>query len=219
MSRLVFLFFALLAAYAMGCMLFADLAELSFDIRSLALLWPWALQAKLNLSWSFFIAWAAVVCLWGFILFAAFQNRLKLFGEARFASKGELVRGGLLGEKGVIIGQVSLKHGSRLIMAPGQAPVMLAAPTRSGKGQSVVLPNLVNWPGSCVNLDVKRENYDLTAGFRASAGQQVYFWNPAPKDGLSHGFNPLSLIDVQSPSCIDDVQQLSYWLLGATADA
>ncbi len=46
---------------------------------------------------------------------------------------------------------------------------MLSAPTRSGKGVGVVIPNLLNWPDSVVVLDIKGENFDITAGYRAAA--------------------------------------------------
>ncbi len=55
---------------------------------------------------------------------------------------------------------------------------MLSAPTRSGKGVGVVIPNLLNWPDSVVVLDIKGENYDVTAGYRARHGQAVYAFSP-----------------------------------------
>ena len=45
-------------------------------------------------------------------------------------------------------------------------------PTRTGKGVGVVIPNLLTWPDSVVVLDVKRENWEATAGFRAAHGQR-----------------------------------------------
>ena len=41
---------------------------------------------------------------------------------------------------------------------------MCFAPTRSGKGVGLVVPTLLTWPHSAVILDIKGENWQLTAG-------------------------------------------------------
>src|SRR3546814_11641609 len=74
-------------------------------------------------------------------------------------------------------------------------PILLEAPTRAGKGVGVVIPNLLSWPDSVVVLDVKRENWDITAGFRARHGQAVYLFDPLDPEGRSARYNPLSFID------------------------
>ena len=71
---------------------------------------------------------------------------------------------------------------------------MLSAPTRSGKGVGVVIPNLLNWPDSVVVLDIKGENFDVTAGYRAAHGQAVYAFSPFDEDARSHRWNPLSAV-------------------------
>jgi type IV secretion system protein VirD4 len=76
----------------------------------------------------------------------------------------------------------------------GQQFVLLAAPARSGKGVGIVIPNLLSYPDSVVVLDIKRENYALTAGFRRAHGQDVYLFDPFAEDGRTHRYNPLSAI-------------------------
>ena len=71
---------------------------------------------------------------------------------------------------------------------------MLSAPTRSGKGVGVVVPNLLNWPDSVVVLDIKGENYDITAGYRAERGQAVYAFAPFDESARSHRWNPLTAV-------------------------
>jgi type IV secretion system protein VirD4 len=71
---------------------------------------------------------------------------------------------------------------------------MLSAPTRSGKGVGVVIPNLLNWPDSAVVLDIKGENYDVTAGYRAAHGQAVYAFSPFDESARSHRWNPLTAV-------------------------
>ena len=71
---------------------------------------------------------------------------------------------------------------------------MLSAPTRSGKGVGVVVPNLLNWPDSVVVLDIKGENYEITSGYRAAHGQCVYAFSPFDEQALSHRWNPLTAV-------------------------
>jgi len=110
-----------------------------------------------------------------------------LHGDARFARASEIHGAGLNAESGVIVG----KHEGRYLIFGGQQFVLLAAPTRSGKGVAVVLPNLLNYPGSVVVLDIKLENFKLTSKFRATHGQQVFLFNPFSEDGQTHRWNPL----------------------------
>jgi len=82
----------------------------------------------------------------------------------------------------------------RYLRFAGQQFVLLAAPARSGKGVGIVVPNLLSYPDSVVVLDIKRENYALTAGFRRAHGQDVYLFDPFAEDGRTHRYNPLSAI-------------------------
>ena len=58
----------------------------------------------------------------------------------------------------------------------------------------MVIPNLLNWPDSVVVLDIKGENYDITAGYRAAHGQAVYAFSPFDEDARSHRWNPLTAV-------------------------
>jgi type IV secretion system protein VirD4 len=121
---------------------------------------------------------------------AATQKRRELHGSARFATPIEVRDAGLLGDQGIIVG----KYRNRFLMLAGKQSVMLSAPTRSGKGVGVVVPNLLAWQDSAVVVDIKSENWAITAGFRAAYGQAVYAWAPFAEDGRSHRWNPLSAI-------------------------
>ncbi|MFM9914555.1 MAG: type IV secretory system conjugative DNA transfer family protein [Rhizobacter sp.] len=132
-------------------------------------------------------------------LFAAARPRRSLHGDARFAHPGEVARAGLLappGKRGQPAGPSILvgRYRGRFLALPGQLSVMLSAPTRSGKGVGVVIPNLLNWPDSVVVLDIKGENYDITAGYRAERGQAVYAFSPFDEAERSHRWNPLSAV-------------------------
>lgn len=88
-----------------------------------------------------------------------------LHGNARFASAGDLARQGMFKESdtGLIVGKLN----GNLIRLSGQQFAILAAPTRSGKGVGVVIPNLLDYRESVVVLDIKQENFELTSGWRA----------------------------------------------------
>ncbi|MBU9205463.1 type IV secretory system conjugative DNA transfer family protein [Burkholderia multivorans] len=82
----------------------------------------------------------------------------------------------------------------RYLRFAGQQFVLLAAPTRSGKGVGIVIPNLLSYEHSAVVLDVKQENFAITAGFRAKHGHAVYLFNPFAEDFRTARYNPLSAI-------------------------
>ena len=123
----------------------------------------------------------------GFLMSCLTEPERELHGSARFASRKEVDAAGLTGPAGIIVG----KHEGRFLQFPGQQFVLLAAPTRSGKGVSFVIPNLLNWPDSAVVLDIKLENFQLTSKFRADHGQAVFLFNPYAEDGRTHRWNPL----------------------------
>jgi type IV secretion system protein VirD4 len=129
-------------------------------------------------------------------MWAASRPRRALHGSARFASVQEVKRAGLLLEEGasnppsILIGRFR----GHFLALPGQLSVMLSAPTRSGKGVGVVVPNLLNWPDSVVVLDIKGENYAITAGYRAKHQQKVYAFSPFDEETRSHRWNPLTAV-------------------------
>ena len=141
-----------------------------------------------------------------FLFFAPAKR--SLFGDARFAKKSEIKKAGLFGEKGIIVGQM----GGRYLMFEGQQHAIISAPTRSGKGVGIVIPNLLNWPESVVVLDIKQENWDITSAYRRKYGQECYLFNPAAVDYRTHRYNPLSYISEDPNFRIDDVQKIGNML-------
>lgn len=139
---------------------------------------------------------------------AAMQKRRELHGSARFANAAEVRQAGLLGESGIIVG----KYRNRFLMLAGKQSVMLSAPTRSGKGVGVVVPNLLAWQDSAVVVDIKSENWTITAGFRAAHGQAVYAWAPFAEDGRSHRWNPLSAIRLADRHVVGDTLAIAQVL-------
>ena len=135
-------------------------------------------------------------------------RRRALHGDARFARRREIRAAGLLGEDGIILGRT----GRRCLMLAGQQGVALAAPPRSGKGVGVVVPNALNWPGSLVCIDIKRENWTLTAGFRAKSGQQCFLFDPFAEDGRTAAWNPFFYVAEGPQRRINDLQRIAEML-------
>lgn len=136
------------------------------------------------------------------------RAKSKIFGDARFATPHEIKKAGLMGEKGIIVG----RYLGRYLMFPGQQHAIISAPTRSGKGVGIVIPNLLNWPESVVVLDIKQENWDITSGYRAAHSQQCFLFNPAATDYRTHRYNPLAYISSDPNFRIDDVQKIANML-------
>lgn len=152
----------------------------------------------------------SVSTLVGAVLVAAvlLARRRPLHGAARWASGSELRRVGLRAQRGIVLGRAE-----GFLIADGPEHVMLYAPTRTGKGVGVVIPNLLAWPDSVVVLDIKRENFLATAGYRAEAGQTVHLVDPLARDGRTARFNPLGHIDRTNPGeVLDELQRMAVML-------
>ncbi|MBB5734225.1 type IV secretion system protein VirD4 [Altererythrobacter atlanticus] len=106
------------------------------------------------------------------------------YGSARWATMGEARTAGLLRDEGVVLGRL----GSDYLRHHGPEHVLCFAPTRSGKGVGLVVPSLLTWPGSAIVHDIKGENWQLTAGFRARHGRVLLF---DPTNAASAAYNPL----------------------------
>ncbi len=126
------------------------------------------------------------------------RNKKSLHGEARFSSKKEIKQMGLLQDKGLIIGK--LENGELLRWKSSEF-LALGAPTRSGKGVSIVIPNLMEWQESCVVLDIKQECFDFSSKYRRDIlNQEVYLFNPF--DFRTHRYNPLTYIDLSNEASV-----------------
>lgn len=142
--------------------------------------------------------------------------RPPLYGAARWASEAEVRRAGLRASPGILLGR---KDGALLSFGGGEH-ALLYAPTRTGKGVGVVIPNLLSWPDSVVVLDVKRENWEATAGFRAAHGQRTLAFDPLDPEGRTARFNPLGHIDRTDASAVlDELQKLAVMLFPAPPSA
>jgi type IV secretion system protein VirD4 len=111
-------------------------------------------------------------------------KKVETYGSARWAEPEEITAAGLLGPDGVVLGRYDRDY----LRHDGPEHVLCFAPTRSGKGVGLVVPSLLTWPGSAIVHDIKGENWQLTAGFRARHGRVLLFDPTNPK---SSAYNPL----------------------------
>jgi type IV secretion system protein VirD4 len=111
-------------------------------------------------------------------------SNVTTYGSARWATRKEITAAGLLGDQGVALGRI----GGQYLRHDGPEHIMAFAPTRSGKGVGLVVPTLLSWTGSAVVHDIKGENWQLTAGWRARFSHCLLF---NPTDARSACYNPL----------------------------
>ncbi|MGG5889959.1 conjugal transfer protein TraG [Falsiroseomonas sp. HC035] len=123
------------------------------------------------------------------------------YGSARWATEREVRDAGLLAPDGVVLGSFA----QRYLRHDGPEHVLCFAPTRSGKGVGLVVPTLLTWPGSAIVHDIKGENWQLTAGWRARFGRVLLF---DPTNPASAAYNPLLEVR-RGDSEVRDVQNIA----------
>lgn len=113
-----------------------------------------------------------------------------LYGDAKFAPSEELKKNKLLKtEKNLKKGDFLLmgKYGDNYIGLDNNASphMAIAAPTGSGKGVGIVIPNLLTWNDSAIVFDPKGENFEKTSGYRAKVlKNKCYIFNPTPSAAI-----------------------------------
>ena len=165
------------------------------------------------------------------------RKKEEIHGSARYANDVELTKSGLFPKKGkarkhpsILLGKMPTgKFKGRFVELVGQTFVGVSAPTGSGKGVGVVIPNLLNYSDSVVNTDIKLENFYKTAGFRKSQGQEVFLFSPDGyalteedrQNGIlrSHRWNPFFYVRRESAYRIGDLLILSNSLYPLSGDA
>jgi type IV secretion system protein VirD4 len=135
-------------------------------------------------------------------------------GTAHWASEKEVEQSGVLQSEGVYIGAWKDKSDTiRYLRHNGPEHIMAFAPTRSGKGVGLVLPTLLSWPHSALILDIKGENWALTAGWRKKyANNKVLKFDPTAIEG-SVRFNPLEEVRVGTDYEVGDIQNLTTMIV------
>lgn len=87
----------------------------------------------------------------------------------------------------------------------GPEHVLINAPSRSGKGVSIIIPTLLSWGQSVLVMDIKGENWALTSGFRSKFSHCLCF---NPTNQHSAKWNPLHEIR-KGDNEVRDVQNVA----------
>lgn len=152
------------------------------------------------------------------------RKNAEVLGSARWARHGELQAAGLLGSRHeatnlssrIGLGRLSVFESDDNsttnpiddeVLWNQVGHMLTCAPTRSGKGASQIIPALLRYPGSCLVMDPKGENYEATAGWRHLQGSKIYRIAPFDKDGVTDAFNPLDYVEGE-----DDARLLAEML-------
>ena len=136
-------------------------------------------------------------------------------GSARWATPQEVSGAGLAAPAGIPLHAMDIGEG---VLVPlryrGNRHLVTVAPSRSGKGATSIIPTLLEYPGSALVIDPKGQNAAVTARRREELGQRVLILNPFGVHNLSQaGFNPLSILDADSPDLARDTAVLADALI------
>ncbi|MCW2286534.1 type IV secretion system protein VirD4 [Rhodoblastus acidophilus] len=134
-------------------------------------------------------------------------------GGARFAGAAELRKADLF--NGTVGYSIFLgRFDGRDVRYSGPSHVYVNGPTRAGKGVGFVLPNALEWRGSLIGLDIKREMWAEIAAARVQMGQRVFLFSPGSEE--THRWNPLDLV-APWPARATDVANIARSLIAAPA--
>ncbi len=154
-----------------------------------------------------------------------------LHGSARWANERDIRASGLLAPKhlprwlrpfltragllkslrrrdGIYVGAWRVKGRLHYLRDCGPGHVLVFAPTRSGKGLSVIVPTLLTWRHSALIHDLKDELWPLTAGARRRMGQLCMRFAPSLREQALARFNPLAEVRLRTPREIRDVHNI-----------
>lgn len=150
-----------------------------------------------------------------------------LLGDAHWGTVKDLKKYGLLDNEGVIFGQtndaviktfydekgvqyIPKKQGKHILSYNALNNSMVIAPTRSGKGISVVTPTCLSFNGSLVVFDPKAELWNLTSNHRSTFSYVVRF---SPLSENSVHINLLDMIRNDNGFLFKDANQIADILL------
>lgn len=162
---------------------------------------------------SIFMPWAK------YALGRSLKPLLDLVRVSKFGQGGSAAFGGILDDwaaryrpGSILLGASLYDHRWKVGHSDDRGFLTIAS-SRSGKGRSAIIPNLILWPGSALVIDPKGTNAAVTAKRRAQLGQTVYVVDPfgiTPfADDARAGFNPLGAIDFKSNQVTEDIRLIA----------
>ncbi len=223
--------------YMGGAYLLYKLGVHLADVSPLTLLTYWQAYADRQgvtvlIQRGFFISLLPVIPISVIIFLSMVIQKKKiedLHGNARFATKAEIARAGMIYNPNkthkyppVLLGALkgNLFFKTKYIADYSQEYTTLSALPGAGKGVSFVVPNLLVFPGSVVNFDPKKENFKITAGYRSKVlGQKVFMFSPdaaeEDADCRTHCWNPVDYISRRPVRTLSDIKNITTILIPA----
>ena len=153
------------------------------------------------------------------------MESLSSYGSAKWATKKDLRETGLINDKGVIVGinpytfkgYKDKNISSKILRDDGPAHIGVFAPTRSGKGASIIIDTCLEWKHSLIVLDLKGENFNFTASYRKKAlKNKIIKFEPFSNDGLSARWNPIAEVRMGTLNEMSDVMSLARMIADPT---
>lgn len=142
------------------------------------------------------------------------------FGSAQWATGAYIEEHQLTGQTGLRLGEFVTDDNAPLpLHYDGNRHLLTVAPTRSGKGVSSIIPNLLTYEGSALVIDPKGENAMITAARRGAGdaengieglGQDIFVLDPWGITGIeSASFNPLDWLQADDPDVNENARMLA----------
>ncbi|HGC8067032.1 TPA: type IV secretory system conjugative DNA transfer family protein [Yersinia enterocolitica] len=192
--------------------------------------WSWLFRfydsAPTTYNYAFVIfAVGVMVAMVTYVLVIGFKSRSSrqhddIHGTAHFATMAELKETGLLPPEGkpgegVYCGAFDDEENERTVYLRHNGPehVCALAPTRAGKGVSLVTPTCLSWPASLFVLDRKGEVYAMTAGWRKKHANNVVLRFDPAQPGKGCSWNPIGEIRFQTRFQVSDAQNLALMVV------
>jgi len=185
------------------------LFELPICLLIAALMWVLIDNLTVGTDRLLVLGMAGSIAAAGILFFAyhLYRRPSDAHGTAAFATPADIGRAGLR-SRGVILG----KKGGRFVRFVRPGHLLTFAPTRSGKGVGVVIPNLLDHPGSVVVTDIKGENYRITARHRGTLGP-VHAFAPFDPEIESACYNPVEFIRTGTVNEVDDARLIAEMIV------
>lgn len=196
--------------------------------------WTWLFKAikatggnlPRELTYPLWWTGAAMVSAWAVMIFIAQRPSTRTVGggtdarnthgSSRWATWRDVVKSGLVDKHGAVVGGFKRAWKTVMLLHDGPEHILAFAPTRSGKGVALVITTLLTWLQSVLVLDIKGENYALTAGWRKLIGQRVIKFDPSNIDGSAR-YNPLAEIRAGTDHEMADCQNIASIIIDPDA--
>lgn len=217
LHQIIVIAFATGAGYALGWFLSPQAKTFRSAIRiALILIVTLICLGNGIFGWAYttiaaWIGFFAALGLWLGSNMRGFFTKPTTFGSAEWASFDHLQENGLIGSSGIRLGGYAAHDQVHPIHYTGDRHLLTIAPTRSGKGTTAIIPNLLTYNGSVLVIDPKGENALITARQRIALGHDLHILDPwdIASGGRASRFNPLDWLDPADPDMTENAMILA----------